>query len=85
MPNAEILAVWSLTFAISLKERRILGIGKREPPLDVIDAQEIQLLRDLKLVLKRKVESLALRSVAEGRVVDLDASCFHGRARKKTK
>ena len=60
------------------EERGILGVGKGESPLDKIHAEEVELLRDLKLVLEREVESLALGSIPKGGVVDFDASRLHG-------
>jgi hypothetical protein len=57
------------------EERHVLRVGEREAALDVVHAEVVQFPGDQQLVLERKVEPLALRAVAQGRVVDLDAGC----------
>jgi hypothetical protein len=68
-----------------LEESAVLLVGAGEAALDVIDTEFVELLRDQQLVLEREVEPLALRAVAEGGVVDLDAASggAHGEARRK--
>jgi hypothetical protein len=53
---------------------RVFGIGEGEAALDKIDAQEVEFLGDLQLILKGEIESFALRAVAEGGVVDFDSA-----------
>jgi hypothetical protein len=66
-----------LQLADLLKILGILGIAGRIAAFDVIDADLIQPLRDLQLVLQREADTFALGAVAESRVVDLDRT--HGR------
>jgi len=69
------LRVLQLHLAHVAEERRVFRVRQWESAFDVIHAELVELLRDHHLVLKREVEPLALRAVAKGRVVDLDASC----------
>jgi hypothetical protein len=68
------LRVLQLELPHVAEERGVLRVAQREPALDVVHAQLVQLLRDQQLVLERQVEPLALGPVPQGRVVDLDAA-----------
>src|SRR6516164_3772409 len=72
MPNAATLACRSLR-SRALEILEVLRVGKRVAALDVVDAEVIEPLRDAELILKRKVDALALTAVAECRVVDVNA------------
>src|SRR5207253_1818417 len=65
----------------SLEILGILCVARRVAAFDEIDADLVEALRDLQLVLQREADALALRTVAEGGVVDLDLS--HGSQTKK--
>src|SRR5262249_39186470 len=63
-----------LHFAGASKVFSVLGVARGVAALNEIDADFIQPLRDLQLVLQRKTDAFALSAVAERRVVDLDAA-----------
>src|SRR5207302_3894174 len=54
------------------EELGILGIRAGPTALDVVDAQPIKLRRDLELVGHGERDALALRTVAQCRIVDSD-------------
>src|SRR5207249_5171022 len=54
----------------------VLRVARGVAAFDEIDADLIQPLRDLQLVLQREADAFTLGAVAEGGVVDLDAA--HG-------
>src|SRR5207248_7369095 len=53
------------------EERAVLQIGARPAPLDVVDAELIQLARDPELVVQREVDALPLRAVPQRRVIEV--------------
>jgi hypothetical protein len=55
-----------------LEELLVLGVGAGPAPLDVVDAEVVELLGDAQLVLDREREPLPLAAVTKGGVVDLD-------------
>ena len=58
------------------KKFDILGIGTRPPPLDIVRAQFVQLLRDANLVLHRERDILGLGAIPQRRIVDFDCAHF---------
>ena len=54
------------------EELGVLGVGARPTALDEADAQLVELARDGELVGDREVETLLLRAVAQGGVVDVE-------------
>jgi hypothetical protein len=66
----------------ALKEVGVLRVRARPAALDVVDAQVVEPLRDLALVLGGQGETGALRAVAQGRVVQDDA---HNRLASKNR
>ena len=74
LPKAAILAFWKSQRASGGEELGVLGIGAGPAAFDVVDAQLVELLRDLQLVLDGEGDALHLGAVAERRVVKFD---FH--------
>ena len=62
------------------EELDVLRVGARPAALDVVHAEEVELLGDAQLVLDRRRDALDLQAVAQRRVEDLDgpALLFHG-------
>jgi hypothetical protein len=54
------------------EELGVLGVGARPTALDVADTEPVQLPGDVQLVRDREVETLLLRAVAQGGVVDVE-------------
>src|SRR5690606_7294389 len=73
------LRVLELHAAQPLEVLRILRVRTREAALYPFDAEFVELPRDPDLVLNGKRNALHLRSVAEGRVVELNLGSCHGR------
>ena len=82
MPKAATRACSQRQLADFLEILEVLGIGQRIAALDEIDAQLVEPLGDVQLVLQGEVDALALAAVAQGGVVDVDA-CHGGPATKK--
>src|SRR5690606_7917328 len=57
----------------ALEELYVLRVRAGPAALDELHAERVETRRDTQLVLDRDGEALALRSVAQGRVVDVDA------------
>src|SRR5205823_6386268 len=66
------------------EELDVLRVGAGPAALDVMHADLIQPRRDLELVVDRQRQALALRAVAERRVVEDDRGC-HRRRRLPTR
>src|SRR5260221_11758263 len=56
----------------TLEESSILGIGARPAAFDIVHAELIESPRNTNLILHAVGDALALRTVAEGRVIDFD-------------
>ena len=61
------------------EELDVLGVGARPPALDVLHAEEVELLGDAQLVLDGGRHPLDLQAVAQGGVEDLDVPAGLGR------
>src|SRR5262249_31580489 len=68
------LGVRQFQLASARKIFGILRVARGIAPFDEIDADLIEALGNLQLVLQRQAHAFPLRAVAEGGVVDLDAS-----------
>jgi len=62
--------VVQLEIAHSLEVGDVLGVGARPPAFDVVDAQLVQQLGDLDLVLNGQGDALCLRAVAQCCIVE---------------
>src|SRR5260370_3829154 len=76
------LGVAQFQLADFLKILKVLWVRERIAAFNEVDAQLIEATRNEQLVLKRKVDTLALAAVAKRRVVDLNA-CHSKPAIKK--
>src|SRR5262245_25358697 len=61
----------------SLEERHVLEVRSGPTTFNVVDAKLVQLVRNVELVINRKGDVFALRTVTQRRVVNLDF--FHGK------
>ena len=71
------LRLAEIVFAGLGKEGEILGVRTGPSPLDVVHAEDAELLGDADLVQETEGDSLPLGPVAKGRVVKGDGSVFH--------
>ena len=61
------------------EEGGILGVGTRPAPFDVVHPESVQFLGDTQFVQHAEVDTLALRAVPEGGVVEgQERSSWHG-------
>src|SRR5690606_16555085 len=58
------------------EELHVLGIAARPAAFNVLDPKRIELFGDAEFVHGREIDAFALRTVAQGRVVDFDLG-FH--------
>ena len=65
------------------EELGVLGVGARPAALDVADAEVVEVPRDGQLVGDGEGEPLLLRAVAQGRVVDVEATLQSSRGRSR--
>ena len=75
MPNAHTCACFSGRSRDALEVLGVLRVRAREAPLDEVEAEIIEHLRDEQLVLHGEVDPFSLGAVAQGGVVELDGHC----------
>ena len=72
LPNAVSFACFSVSDLRAPEELDVFRVRSRVAALDEVDAEAVEQARDLQLVLDRERETLALCSVAQRRVEELD-------------
>ena len=73
-PESGDLCVFERFPGEQLEELQLLRIGAREARLDQVDPELVQPVRHPHLLLRGQRHALPLHTIAEGRVVELDAS-----------